>query len=171
MSRSSTDLECAPDAVRALEDQAISIFVDGVKLVGLPPSVGEIYGFLYISRQPQALDEIVSRLSMSKGSVSQGLKMLRSLGAISETAKEGERRTFYTAEASLKSLVGGFLREQVQPHLESGESKLAALREAASDLGSSEEAEFYQDRTKRLDGWFRRSKMLLPLIRRFVGKK
>ncbi len=58
-----------------LEMQVIELFVRGVRVLGLPKSVGEIYGLLYISPQPLSLDALVGRLRMSKGSTSQGLKI------------------------------------------------------------------------------------------------
>ena len=51
------------------------------------------------------------------------------MGAVSEASNNngGERRTYYEPAVELKRLVGGFIREQIRPHLESGQSKLASL--------------------------------------------
>ena len=105
----------------------VDLFVDGVRVIGLPKSIGEIYGLLFVSREPLSLDDLVFRLGISKGSASQGLRMLRGLGAVLESDGNGGRRTYYEPEISLKRLVGGFIREQVVPHLKSGRSKLAEL--------------------------------------------
>ena len=35
-----------------LERQVVAVFVDGVRVLGLPRSIGEIYGLLFISRIP-----------------------------------------------------------------------------------------------------------------------
>ena len=56
-----------------LEELVRVFFADAVKVLGLPKSVGEIYGSLFISREPVSLDDLVERLGMSKGSGSQGL--------------------------------------------------------------------------------------------------
>jgi hypothetical protein len=53
-----------------------------VKIFGVPRSVGQIYGLLYSSREPLSFSDIVKRLGISKGSASQGLQLLRSLGAV-----------------------------------------------------------------------------------------
>jgi hypothetical protein len=50
--------------------------------LGIPKSIGQIYGVLYASATPLSFSDIVGRLEISKGSVSQGLQLLRSLGAI-----------------------------------------------------------------------------------------
>ena len=62
-----------------LEVEAIDFFVRMMSVMGLPRSVGEIYGLLYFSEIPLSMDDISRRLSISMGSTSQGLKTLRSL--------------------------------------------------------------------------------------------
>ena len=51
-----------------LEVEGIDYFVRFMNLLGLPRSVGEIYGLLYFSKDPMSMDEIVKRLGMSLGS-------------------------------------------------------------------------------------------------------
>ena len=60
----------------------IDVFVRAAGLIGLPRSIGEIYGLLFCSPKALSFDELVERLQISKGSVSQGLKVLRQLGAV-----------------------------------------------------------------------------------------
>ncbi|MDB6078791.1 MAG: hypothetical protein JWO82_2538, partial [Akkermansiaceae bacterium] len=99
----------------SLEMQVVQVFVDGVRVLGLPRSLGELYGLLFISPEPLALDDLVSRLGISKGSASQGLRALKDLGAVKEIDVEGARRTYFEADIDLKRLVGGFIREQIRP--------------------------------------------------------
>ncbi|MDB4684652.1 hypothetical protein OAF68_03190 [Akkermansiaceae bacterium] len=94
------------------EAQVIGFFCDGVKMLGLPKSIGEIYGLLYVTQEALSLDDLVSRLGISKGSTSQGLKMLRKLGAVREVEGELGRRVYYEPDVELKQLVGGFIKEQ-----------------------------------------------------------
>jgi hypothetical protein len=60
----------------------VGLFADIVSALGIPKSIGQIYGLLYASATPLSFSDIVDRLDISKGSVSQGLQLLRSLGAI-----------------------------------------------------------------------------------------
>ena len=60
----------------------MDMFADIVSALGIPKSIGQIYGLLYASATPLSFSDIVERLEISKGSVSQGLQLLRSLGAI-----------------------------------------------------------------------------------------
>lgn len=152
------------------ERQVVDFFCDGVKLLGLPKSVGEIYGLLFITPEPLSLDDLVVRLGISKGSASQGLRTLRELGAVRvAVGEEGARRIFFEPDVELKRLVGGFIKEQVRPHVRSGEQKLAYLKTTAAGFNDHERAEFYADRMDKLDRWSKRAKIVLPIIQKFLG--
>jgi DNA-binding transcriptional regulator GbsR (MarR family) len=153
-----------------IERRVIDLFVDGVRVLGLPKSIGEIYGTLFLSEHPLAFDDLVDRLGISKGSVSQGLRALRQIGAVSECPNGTGRRTYYQPETQLKRLVGGFIREQVVPHLDSGTGKLATLKETLGGLESDEHQEFLNERLERLEHWFKRSRLILPLFQRVLGE-
>src|SRR5664279_4969913 len=64
-------------------------FDEAGRLFGLPPSVGRIYGLLYGSPKPLSFTDIVEQLEISKGSASQGLQFLNSLGAIRLASASG----------------------------------------------------------------------------------
>ncbi len=64
------------------QSECIELFAEVVYALGLPRSIGQIYGLLYASPAPLSFSDIVERLEISKGSASQGLQLLRSLGAI-----------------------------------------------------------------------------------------
>lgn len=152
------------------EALVIDFFCDGVRLLGLPKSIGEIYGLLYVSQEALSLDDLVSRLGISKGSASQGLKMLRELGAVKESDAIAGRRSYYEPDVELKQLVGGFIKEQVRPHLASGEGKLANLKEMVAEMPGDARADFYAGRLARLGRWSKRAKVVLPLLQKFLGR-
>lgn len=153
-----------------IEQRVIEVFVDGVRVLGLPPSIGEIYGLLFMSPDPLSLDDLVSRLAISKGSASQGLRTLKELGAVREASSNGVRRVFYEADVELKRLVGGFIREQVRPHLESGQLKVGRLIEAVGEQEDPALRDFYDERVAKLEGWMRRSRMVLPVLQKLFGQ-
>ena len=76
----------------ALEVEVIDLFVAATRLLGLPRSLGEIYGLLFMAPKPLTFDQLVSRLRISKGSVSQGLKTLRAFGSVKLSYVPGDRR-------------------------------------------------------------------------------
>ena len=156
-----------------LERQVVAVFVDGVRVLGLPRSIGEIYGLLFISRMPLSLDDLVTRLNISKGSVSQGLRMLKSLGAVIEANGSNggtERRTYYEPAVELKRLVGGFIREQIRPHLESGKTKISRLAQTSLTVDDPEQRKFLSDRVSRLEQWMRSGSKVLPILQKILGQ-
>lgn len=161
------------DGLAPLERQMVAFFVDGVRVLGLPRSIGEIYGLLFVSRSPLSLDDLVERLRISKGSASQGLRMLKSLGAVREANGNNgnaERRTYYEPAVELKRLVGGFIREQIRPHLDSGRNKINQLSETANGVEDPELREFLSDRVERLDQWLRSGGRVLPILQKILGQ-
>ena len=153
-----------------LERQVVAFFVDGVRVLGLPRSIGEIYGLLFISETALSLDDLVRRLHISKGSASQGLRMLKSLGAVREAEGGAERRTYYEPAIELKRLAGGFIREQIRPHLESGKSKLQRLSETASEETDPARRKFLAERVERLETWMRSGGRVLPVLQKLLGQ-
>jgi DNA-binding transcriptional regulator GbsR (MarR family) len=163
--------DSSPD-LDPLERQVVEVFVDGVRVLGLPRSIGEIYGLLFVSRSPLSLDDLVRRLNISKGSASQGLRMLKSLGAVSEATGNGnaERRTYYEPAVELKRLVGGFIREQIRPHLESGKTKIGRLAEISHTVEDPEQRKFLSERVSRLEQWMRSGSKVLPILQKILGQ-
>src|SRR5450759_3377264 len=98
----------ANGAVTELEAEVIGLFVQLSRVLGQPRSFAEIYGLLFISGHPLAMDHLIERLNLSKGSASQGLKFLRNIGAVRMVYVAGERRVHYEAVAELRNLVTRF---------------------------------------------------------------
>lgn len=160
-------------SLTSFELGVIELFVHAADLLGIQRSVGEIYGLLFASPRPVTFQEIVDRLGISKGSASQGLRFLRSTGAVHLVYEAGDRRDFYVAETELRSLVSGFLKEKIQPHLESGSRRLEALqghlRTSTEGAESSEQARVLRARFEKLHSWHRKGKTVAPIISKLFG--
>ena len=151
-----------------LETEIIDLFVQLSGLLGQPRSLAEIYGLLFISARPMAMDHLIERLSLSKGSASQGLKFLRSIGAIKTVYVPGDRRAHYEAVAELRNLVTRFLRDLIVPHLESGQARLERIAGMVKQLPAAERARI-NGRITMLQSWGKRGKKFLPMIVRVMG--
>ena len=62
---------------------------------GGPRIAGRIFGLLLVEGRPYTLDEMASRLSISKASASTNARLLVSSGMIRLVAVAGDRRDFY----------------------------------------------------------------------------
>jgi len=151
-----------------LEREVIELFVRMADLLNLPRSVGEIYGLLFISSDPLCLDDCRIRLNISKGSTSQGLKILRSFGAIRTVYIPGDRKDYYLAETSLRKIASGFAGEQIRPHVDSGKERIKRIRELLEEQGS-EDRDTLQEKIDLLENWQKRAGKALPLILKLIG--
>ena len=116
------------------EEAVIDLFLNAANSFGLPKSYGQIYGLLFCRDQALALDDVMELLKISKGSASQGLRALRQLGAVSSVFEPGDRKERFVAEIRLRKLVGGFLREQADPHIEKGSARLQQIESLVTNL-------------------------------------
>jgi len=156
------------EKLNPLEAEVISLFVQMCRALGQPRSLGEIYGLLYISARPLAMDDLIERLGLSKGSASMGLKFLRNAGAINMVYVPGDRRVHYEAVAELRNLATRFLRDQIVPHLDSGLSRLEQIAVMVKQLPSDQRSRI-QARVTMLQSWEKKSRKFLPLIVKILG--
>lgn len=153
----------------AWETSMIDVFVRAAGLIGLPRSIGEIYGLLFCSPKALSFDELVERLQISKGSVSQGLKVLRQLGAVKLHYVPGSRRDHYLPELSMKRLVRGFIKDQFEPHLLSGAQRLDNIDAFIEEEGDEASRAHALNRLGTLRSWQQRTRKLIPIVMAVLG--
>ncbi|MEM9280780.1 MAG: hypothetical protein AAGA96_03050 [Verrucomicrobiota bacterium] len=153
--------------LEALDQEAIDFFVSFVQTLGLPRSIGQIYGFLFVSTSPMSMDDIVRELRISKGSASQGLATLRNLGAVHSKIFDGERCERYEADFNVSRIVNHFFRDRLEPQLKSDEGRIAKMVELAEKSGESEKVVM---RLKALQKWQRRGLAIVPMIIRWLKR-
>ena len=154
-------------ALSELEKEVVEIFVRIAGVLSLPRSVGELYGVLFVSPEPMCIDDLMSKLKISKGSTSQGLKILRSFGAVNPVYVAGDRRDFFTAEAELRRIVAGFVNEKIRPYLENGKDRMARIEGLLTEE-TPEKRDFVAERIERLQGWQKRANAILPFALNFI---
>jgi DNA-binding transcriptional regulator GbsR (MarR family) len=153
------------------ERGVIEVFVSVADVLGFPRSLGEIYGFAYISPEPIHLAGVCGRLRMSKGSASQGLRTLRDLGALKPVYVPGDRRDFFEPEIRIRILLHQLLSERLRPHLDRSAGALEELglatRGPAAGL-SAEAIKFRRERVELLGAWRKRVATVLPIVQRIL---
>jgi DNA-binding transcriptional regulator GbsR (MarR family) len=165
----SSDLQNTVAKLSPWETSMIDVFVRAASLVGLPRSIGEIYGLLFCANAPLTFDALVERLQISKGSVSQGLKVLRQLGAVKLHYVPGSRRDHYQPELSMKRLVRGFVKDQIEPDLESGGQRLDAIELLIGDEADGALRQHAISRLGTLRSWQLRTRKLIPIVMAVLG--
>lgn len=154
-------------ALSPLEVEAIDLFISLVRLLGMPKSVGELYGLLFVSPEALPMDALMVRLNMSKGAASQGLKLLRSFGAVKTVYVAGDRRDHYVAEFDLSRFATGFIKGELQPHLDSGLLRLERMQHLIEQL-PTDGREVAENRLARLRHWHEKGQSMIPWILKFL---
>ena len=164
-------VEEKPDATLRLdpaEVEVIHLFVQVARALGQPRSVAEIYGLLFASEKPLPMDTLIERLTLSKGSASQGLRYLEELGAVRTVYAAGDRRTHYEAVAELRNLAGKFLRHLILTHFEDTQSRLDRIGVQAQRL-SGARREHMENRLKLLRRWEQTGRRIMPFALNMLG--
>jgi len=143
--------------VIAFDDAVVSFFVDAAAMLGVPKSVAAIYGICFASPDPLSFSEINERLDISSGSISQGLRVLRDVGALRVAQHEmpkqrntespkldrattstdnigidavisrDSRTARYEPDLELRNLVLHWLEKRLEGQLSSGRSRLQQI--------------------------------------------
>jgi len=156
---------------REFERECVDLMGEVVQVFGVPRSVGQIYGMLYSSPEPMSFSDIVKSLRISKGSVSQGLQLLRALGAVNSVSFDPGRRDYFAPELALRKLIAGVLRERLEPLLVASRRRMDKLRTIVNRESRPESREFLDARVKQLDTWSRQTKLMLPIVKTLVGSR
>lgn len=151
-------------SVVQFEAQVVDFFVAAADLLGVPKSVAAIYGIVFASPDALSFAQIEARLDISKGSVSQGLRVLREVGALKVVSTPADRAELYAPDLELRKLVARFLENRLQRQLDAGGTRLISLHNAIPE-GSPNEAAELKRRLKSLTEWHSKAKTLLPLVR------
>jgi len=156
-----------PASLSALEIEAIELFINFLKLIGLPKSVGEIYGLLFVSSVPLSMEDLMGRLRISLGAASQGLKILRAVGAVKVVYAPGERRDHYVADLELSKFAAAFIKEELTPRMDRALERVRRMEDLAGGMKASERKSAFQ-RIERLKHWMERGQKMMPWILRFL---
>jgi DNA-binding transcriptional regulator GbsR (MarR family) len=148
--------------------EAIEMFINFFRLLGLPKSVGEIYGLLFVSPRPLTMDDLMTRLDISLGAASQGLKALRSAGAVKAVYSPGERRDHFVADLELSRFAASFIKEQILPKLEQASARAVRMEAALAELPEAERRETLS-RINELRRWLDRGRTMLPVALRLLS--
>ena len=156
-----------PEHMVAFETQMVDFFVDAADLLGVPKSVAAIYGIIFASPQPLSFADIESRLDISKGSISQGLRVLREVGALKEVSADADRAELFTPDLEMRKLIARFLENRLNKQLDAGSSRLTTLQKALP-ASRSADAEVLRERLKSLQSWHSKARALLPIAKTFL---
>jgi DNA-binding transcriptional regulator GbsR (MarR family) len=123
---------------------AIAEFIDAWgslgSLLGFNPSTARVHALLIATGEALPLDEIASRLQISRGNASMCLKELRSWDVIQRAPVPGDRRDHYTSERDVWKMALSIVRERKRrdfdPALRGVKAALARIGPGASGVAA-----------------------------------
>ena len=167
-----TDEEKLPPPVMASKGtrDMMELFAELAQVLGVPKSLAAIYGLLYATPRALSFREICQGAGLSKGSVSQGLRFLRSVGVIKRIGDPEARCDYYEPVMELKQLAGAFFREKLNPLIEGWKSRNAGLDIRSFGETISEEEKFLlKERIRKLERWQKQAALVLPMLGKLLG--
>ncbi len=132
-----------------LTQQIVADFAEGYSNFGLNPLMGRIVGLLIISEDPQSLDDIVEKLEMSKGPISQICRRLKERGLIEKVWIPGDRKDYYRAADDIFGKAYANQINKMKKNIEIAEKYLAKAQ--ASD---SRRAAYIEERMDMMKAFY-----------------
>ncbi len=143
------------------EREIIAYWVEIATGLGFPRSIGEIYGVLFISKDPLSADDLVGQLGISRSGAGQGLRALLEIGAIRPAHVLGSRKEYFQLQTDLGILVKQLLNARIFPKLEELSRRRQTLAQAVSQHGPSH----ITQRFEKLERWHGKAAPVLKLLK------
>jgi len=115
---------------------------------GVNKTMTQIHALLMVSEEPVTTDDIMERLSISRGNAHSNVKELVSWGIVKQVIIPGERKDYYTAEKEPWKLLCTVARERKRREIEPAIDALDECLSEVSSLKSKEAKAFKQQLTE-----------------------
>jgi DNA-binding transcriptional regulator GbsR (MarR family) len=117
--------------------------------------IGQIFAHIYLSPNPQTLDDLTRELNISKGSASMAVRQLEQWGALHRVWVKGDRKDYYEASLDFGSILRKMLADAVGRTVESTDQILEEAedilkRNPRSAKQADDERAFMRQRIQRL---------------------
>ncbi len=142
---------------------------------GIPRTMAEVHGLLFIINQPMNTDDVMETLGISRGNASMTLRSLQEWGIISRVHIRGDRKEYFQAEQDVWKLFRTILRErkkrEIDPMLEALRDcrNLTSTQSPAGSRKIGPEAVSVQSHNERLDSMLAFIEMIDNISQRLVA--
>ncbi|MBT8400567.1 MAG: hypothetical protein KJO98_08830 [Rhodothermia bacterium] len=118
-------------------DQFVSFWGEMASRWGINRTMAQIHALLYVSEVPLDTDEIMERLSISRGNANMNLRSLIDWKLVHKVQQEGSRKDYYEAEKDVWHITAQIIKRREREELE---PVMAQLRECKDTLPPVREA-------------------------------
>jgi HTH-type transcriptional regulator, glycine betaine synthesis regulator len=152
-----------------VEEDFIGLWRNMSSLWGISPTMAEIHGLLFITGAALSMDDIMSRLSISRGNVSMNLSKLAEWGLVRRVHKRGDRRDYYESLSDVWEMFTLVAAQRKRREIDPILNILRQCRERLSPqtLGGSTDNEQAADRRRRVNDLLSFLTLMDSLAQRF----
>lgn len=104
-------------------------FVEQIGIIfqtdGMPRVAGRLFGLLLVSAEPRSLDELATKLRVTKASISVNARLLEEKGIVERIGRQADRRDYYQ-----------IVDDIVERMLEQRMAKIRRIRRSLADVRS-----------------------------------
>jgi DNA-binding transcriptional regulator GbsR (MarR family) len=143
-----------PNTIDAIKDKFIDSMGRISKFWGFNRLMGQLYGLLYLSREPMTLDQLAEGLMVSKGSVSINVRALERWGMVEKVWIKADRKDYYKAETKFMDIVTKILQEREKMEFDSALRTVSECLAEIKALGTSDETKFLKQRLTNMQRFF-----------------
>jgi len=122
--------------------------------LGIGRVMGQIFAYLYLSREQRSLDDLTSALGISKGSASMGVRQLEQWGALEKVWVKGDRKDYYRARDAFGAIIKNIIRDLAGKRIESSSVLLdeveALLKKGQKNGRNAGEDVFIRERIEKI---------------------
>ena len=157
------------EAVDAVERDFVELWGSMSSLWGVNPTMARIHGVLFITGRQMTADDIMARLTISRGNVSMNIAKLLEWGLVRRVHQPGDRREYY---ASLGDVWDMFTTVAAQRKRREIDPMLNTLRRckdqlSSESLGAAAGQEEVQRRARRINDLLKFLTLMDSLSQRF----
>lgn len=138
-----------------IKEQIIQSIAKNMKLYGITPSIGRLFGILYFSEDPMTLDDMRNELGMSKTSMSTGVRALLDMKMVEPVFKRGVRKDLYRTEddwfKSFAALFSSQWKKATKTNIEEVEEAMESLKRIEEETGEEDLRNQIQEDLRRLE--------------------
>ena len=113
-------------------DSAVQRFVreagHTTQAFGLGRVTGQIYAYLYFSREPKNLNDLQADLNISKGSASTIIRQLEKWQAVRKVNIQGDRKDYFTTDDNFGRILKNVLNDSVSAKMNSYSNLLVEMK-------------------------------------------
>ena len=125
--------------------------------LGVGRVLGQMFAYMYLSREARTLDDLTSALGIRKGSASMGVRQLEQWSAVEKVWVKGDRKDYYRAKDDFGTIVKNVIRDLAGKHMESSSLLLteveASLKSESNEALAEGDQAFIMERIRKIKGF------------------